>query len=780
MTNMLTMRSYKKLVLVIIAVLSIGTATSQAALQIAGQYGPAMGHAMRLPGGGSFDVFRGVTAQLDAKGSARVVFNADTMQMAAGWTEGGVRYQGLPFTGGHGQFPSLGKAPVFKAPNMPGWAYGQLWDEPRIKDASPPLGPLPREWAKFRGWYLHDDQVIFSYTIGEAAVLDAPRLVIDGDRKVIVRTLQITGDGQPKQMLVATDKEVKADGTQGTVGKTAVCLAGAPKGASLKAVEGRLVLSLPGSKEMQRFQIALWSATEKPAYDAVTKAVGAAADLTPLTKGGSKRWTKGPIKTKGKVAADSKAAYALDKISLPPGRPYGSQMRIGGFDFFADGKSAAISTWSGDVWIVSGIDDKLENVTWKKFAGGLHEPLGLKIVNDVIYTVADDQITRFHDFNKDGEADFYETFNNDWDLTSGFHAFCFDLHTDPKGNFYFAFGSPVRGGGRSFERMGRHHGSIIRVSADGKKMVRYASGLRAPNGMCVGPDGRVTCGDNEGTFVPRCPIHWVDEGDFLGVVDSAENFAKMKTTPTVGQRTGGRKRHLESSEAPKPLAWLPKDVDNSGGGQAWVTSDKWGPLKGEMLHMSYGRSSLYLVLKEKQGNQMQGGVVKFPLRFTSSTMRARFNPADGQLYVTGLRGWQTNAAKMGGFDRVRYTGNPLTMPIGLKTNSKGVEITFAQPLDKNIAGDADSYSVTAADIRWTHAYGSGDYKLGGRDGKPTKGGRTELQVESAKVSADGKTVVLEIEDFQPAHQMRIEYDIKTADGKQLRDKIWNTVHVVPK
>ena len=78
------------------------------------------------------------------------------------------------------------------------------------------------------------------------------------------------------------------------------------------------------------------------------------------------------------------------------------------------------------------IDDQLQNVKWKRFATGLHEPLGLKIVNEKIFTVGDNQITLFHDFNNDGEADFLENFNNDWDATEGFHAFCFDLQTDPK------------------------------------------------------------------------------------------------------------------------------------------------------------------------------------------------------------------------------------------------------------------------------------------------------------------------------------------------------------
>ena len=49
----------------------------------------------------------------------------------------------------------------------------------------------------------------------------------------------------------------------------------------------------------------------------------------------------------------------------------------------------------------------------------------------------------------------------------------------------------MRGGGRSFERMGRHHGSILKVSKDGSKLTRYATDcVRQMVG--VGPDGQVT------------------------------------------------------------------------------------------------------------------------------------------------------------------------------------------------------------------------------------------------------------------------------------------------
>ena len=85
---------------------------------------------------------------------------------------------------------------------------------------------------------------------------------------------------------------------------------------------------------------------------------------------------------------------------------------ISGLDFFANG-DAAVCTAHGDVWIVRGLDESLGNVTWQRFATGLYQPLGLEIVDDKVIVLGRDQLTRLHDENGDGEADFYESFNHD-------------------------------------------------------------------------------------------------------------------------------------------------------------------------------------------------------------------------------------------------------------------------------------------------------------------------------------------------------------------------------
>lgn len=223
---------------------------------------------------------------------------------------------------------------------------------------------------------------------------------------------------------------------------------------------------------------------------------------------------------------------------------------------------------------------------------------------------------------------------------------------------------------------------------------------------------------------------------------------------------------------------MPKNVCNSGGGQTWVTSDRWGPFKGDLLYASYGTCTLYKVLKEEvetpDGKIPQGGVVKFPLKFESGTCRLRFNERDGQLYVVGIRGWQSSAGKDGSFQRVRFTGAPVQLPTGLKATKSGVAITFTNKLDKETAEDVGSYSVEHWNYRWTGGYGSKDYTIS----DPKKEGHDKLTVKSAKLSSDGKTVFLQIEGITTVMQMNIKYSLEADGGEQVKGEIWNTINVL--
>ena len=516
---------------------------------------------------------------------------------------------------------------------------------------------------------------------------------------------------------------------------------------------------------------------------ALAAMAGGAPQMPAFEKGGTAHWPK-PIVTKG-VLGTSSGAYVVDRITTPfpgvyKGQPedwkdnvFKRRIMIAGVDFFSEGTRAAVSTWEGDVWVVSGITEKLDRIEWRRFASGLYEPLGLKIVKDVVYVTGRDQITRLADLNNDGEADSYQNFNNQITNSPGFHEFQFDLHTDKQGNFYTAKAGPVRAGGGGFGGGGGNGtvtamaGAIHKISKDGKKRTVYATGFRAPNGIGVGPDGQVTTGDNEGTWMPACPVNWVRPGGFYGV----EDLAHKTPIPRFD----------------KPLTWLPKSYDNSGGGQVWVTSDKWGPLKGELLHLSYGRASIYRVLKEKVGKQMQGGVVRLvggadaaqitgePVKLTSSAMRGRFNEKDGQLYVAGLSGWQSDAVSLTGFDRIRYTGKETHSVVGLKVTSAGVHLTFDHELDSTTVAQ-QNFSGERWNYNRTKAYGSPEFSVE----DPTRRGHDRLDIYGATLSKDGRTVTLQIDDLRPVDQMVLKFKLKAADGAPIIQSVMHTIHAVPK
>jgi hypothetical protein len=156
-------------------------------------------------------------------------------------------------------------------------------------------------------------------------------------------------------------------------------------------------------------------------------------------------------------------------------------------------------------------------------------------------------------------------------------------------------------------------------------------------------------------------------------------------------------------------------------------------------------------------------------------MRARFHPKDGQLYVAGLSEWQSNASRITGFDRVRYTGKPVYTVNALKAIPGGVELTFSQPLDKASAEDLQNWSGKRWNYVRSEDYGSPEVSV--KDAK--KKGRENINITAAKLSADGKTVRLAIEDARPAMQQAIKWDLKAQDGTKVAQEIQQTIHEIP-
>src|SRR5438477_1489456 len=522
---------------------------------------------------------------------------------------------------------------------------------------------------------------------------------------------------------------------------------------------GSLELVFPPATQTHQFKIVTWtgSAKDQPSFSSL--ALSPSVEVANLCQPAPAHWLP-VLETSGHVAPDT-GPLPIDTLTVPYENPWNALMFLSGVDFTSDG-AAYVCSIHGDVWKVTGIDDKLQKVTWKRFATGLYQPLGLKVVNDQVYVLGRDQITRLQDENGDGEADFYEDFCNLIRTSPDPHNYVTSLETDAAGNFYYA---DPRG--------------VHRVAPDGRRAETLAAGFRNPNGLGASPDGKiVTVAPQQGEWTPSSLIVEVKRGGYYGY--------------------GGPKVTEERPLGYDPvLCWIPHSVDNSGGSQVWVpesragvppaptrakpaddlnTAANWGPLSGQLLHFSWGRCCAMLVLRDVVDGVPQGATVALPGRFLSGAMRGAFNPRDGHLYVVGSTGWQTSALKDGCFQRVCYTGKPLDVPVEWHTHTNGLTLTFTQPLDKEAAEDVGSYGVEQWNYRYAAQYGSKDWSVA----NPDKEGHDQVLVRSAKLLADGRTVFLEIPDLKPVMQVQVQYNLSAKEGASMRGKVYATINRLAK
>jgi len=482
--------------------------------------------------------------------------------------------------------------------------------------------------------------------------------------------------------------------------------------------------------------------------------------LAKLTQGGPAQWPQ-VMETRGTLGSAN--PYAIDTIAPPFKNPWNALLFFGGHDFLPDG-SALVCTMQGDVWHVTGLDAKLDRVRWRRFAAGLHQALGLVVASGEIYVLGRDQITRLHDKNGDGEADFHECFSNAYYTSPGGHDYICGLERDPAGNFYTA--SSKQG--------------LIRISPDGKKVAVLAVGFRNPDGLGLHTDGALTVPCSEGEWTPASMLCLIDP--VVPVSYRHEKSDSPKTSSPIGSHTppyfgyGGPK---DKRPPDLPFVYLPRGVDNSAGGQITVSSKQWGPLHGQRIHLSFGAGAHLLLLRDDappssplangpRPDQPQGAIVPLPGEFLSGAHRGRFSPKDGQLYVSGMAGWGTYTMEDGCFQRVRYTGKPAQLPLAYRVHNNGVWLSFSQPVDRAVAEQTKNHFAQAWNYRYSSGYGSAEFS----PRHPGVRGHDHQPIRAAHVLSDGRSIFLEMPDLQPVNVLHLRLKVDAGAAHEL----FATVH----
>ena len=687
-------------------------------------------------------VQKGIAIRLDegsggvSRGRAFAVYCQDTMRLAAIWTGASfIDWKGVAFDGSHNSHAHIRGEAVMVAANEAGWANpatGDYKDQRVVGRDGKRYGPLPREWMRFVGRQQIAGRSILEYTIGDATVREMPGIEDVYGTQVFTRLMEVSACDRDLWMRVApvTDAlHVAAQASQGA--------------AELVAQDGWWVMLVPSSSAQRRYLVQMTDGDQRML--AMGQRKSGPPELPARTVAAPAAWRK--LSHTKMRPGQATGAYAVDELPVPDldANPWRSWMRLGGFDFFADGDRAALGTWNGDVWLVTGLSAASGDLQWRRIAAGLFQPLGVRIVDGAIYVGCRDQICVLEDVNGDGETDYYRSFNNDHQVTEHFHEFAMGLQTDAAGNFYYA-----KSARHALTALVPHHGTLLKVSADGAKTTILANGFRAANGVCVNGDGSFYVTDQEGHWTPKNRINRVTEGGFYGNMFGYHEQASSK-----------------DEDMEQPLCWLTNAFDRSPAELLRVRGTRWGLPENALLQLSYGMGRAYLVLEDEVDGAHQGAMVALPIPpFATGVMRGRFHPPSGQLYCCGLYGWSGSRTRPGGFYRVRYVGGEIAMPTAMRSVPGGLELQFGARLVAELANDPESYSVKTWSLRRTRNYGSKHYDV------------QDLEVVKAALAEDGKTVRLAIEGLAPTMCLEVVCDLEAVDGRDLRAKIHGTLHKV--
>lgn len=648
---------------------------------------------------------KGLAIRLDdgpggvTKGRAWMIYDHDTMRVASATTGDFVDWKGIAFDGSHGTHTGLTGEKHFINPVGPGWDVTADFTDPRpLGRDGKPYGPLPSDQIDFKGIYRYGPKVVIASEVNRTPVLESPGWMDYGTTPIFTRTLNVAATEQPILTRIAPDSVhvvLKGDG-------------------ELIRDQQSWFARLPGGAKTRLFI----SRVDPGSLEAMAATLTDDLDLAPLTRGGPAQWPQTITTTS--VAGETGGAFPADEFPLPLDNPWQSWLRPGGFDFTPDGKAAVVAMWNGDVWRVDGVMAPAPaTLTWRRIASGLFQPLGVKFRDGELFVLCRDQLARLVDLNGDGETDFIDSFNDDHQVTEHFHEFAMGLQTDAAGNFYYA-----KSGRHALDSVIPQHGTLLKVSSDGKKTEILATGFRAANGVCLNDDGTFFVTDQEGFWTPKNRINWVKPGGFYGNL-----YGYTSVTD-------------ESDEAMEPpLVWITNEKDRSPAELVWVPEGAWGDLGGALLNLSYGTGRIFVVPHEEVDGQWQGAVCELPMpAFATGLMRGRFGP-DGALYGCGMFAWAGNATTPGGFHRIRRGEAPARVPLTVRAVQGAMQVTFSDPVT-----DTGS-AIKVWSLKRTKNYGSKHFD------------ERELKITSVTLGEDRRTVTLVIPDLAPTHC----YELKIGD-----------------
>ena len=292
-------------------------------------YGPYLSTAVKATSDNL--TYKGIIIPLtpDLTGGS-VVFDTDLLRYSAGWIDGLIDFADVEYNGWHQSYPSIEGKLLWENPVEPGWAKDDSFADTR----SVPFGPLPRDWAHWKGLYLHERRVVMSYTVGTRAVLESPSLESNNKGLAFVRTFLMGPSASSSLVRIAKMKggEVSAlpDLSRGTAvalypqeteagapNSLLAALVDVPEGTQWETVQDEIRVRFPASEQPITAKImmtpTIHDKLDLKVWRTLIESSSTVSDLTALIKGGPKRWSE-KLTTTGQTDIEQRFSVEREKI----------------------------------------------------------------------------------------------------------------------------------------------------------------------------------------------------------------------------------------------------------------------------------------------------------------------------------------------------------------------------------------------------------------------------------------------------------------------------------
>lgn len=445
-------------------------------------------------------------------------------------------------------------------------------------------------------------------------------------------------------------------------------------------------------------------------------------------------------------------------------------LEVGGLAL-TDNDELGVSTRRGEVWLI----DKPYSQTpiYKKFASGLHEPLGLNFKDNSFYLSQRGELTRLEDKDGDDKADVYKTIYS-WPLSGNYHDYSYGPKFKKNGNMLVTLNLSWIGHGAS---LAKWRGWLLEITPEGK-MTPIATGLRSPSGFEINAEGDVFYTENQGDWVGSGRMTHLEKGDFAGnpegLVWTGEPNSPLDLKMEDIEEQSGLSLYEYSKKIPElkaPAIWFPHTILGiSTSDLLYDTTDgKFGPFQGQLFVGDQGHSKVMRVFMEKVNGVYQGASFNFVEGFSSGILRMIWGSDNSMFVGMTSRGWGSTGKGQYGLQRLVWNGK---MPFEIKTikaQDDGFILEFTKPVNKILAEKTSSYEITSFNYKYQNIYGSPIVQ------------QQKGAVSNVEVSKDGLSAKLTIRGMRLGyiHQIRIP-NLKSQSGERLlHDTGYYTLNEVP-